>query len=124
MQEILRAAVYAPLPLEIQGRALPGRGDSQVCELFAKEYCLQAVHLLASAHCVLACLGIGRRACLPPHTGAAHTSPELDSSLLRFGLLSLKLEHNIVLSVCRCAQGECQDRLYRESVRAPAALME
>ena len=105
MQEILRAAVDAPLPLEIQGRALPGHGDSQVCELLAKDYCLQAVHLLASAHCLLACLCIGRRACLPPHTGAARTSPELDSSLLCFGSLSLKPEHNVVLSVCQWAQG-------------------
>ena len=32
MQGILRAALDAPLPLEVEGRTLPGHGDAQVCE--------------------------------------------------------------------------------------------
>lgn len=65
LQGILRAAVDAPLPLEIQGRALPGRGDSQVCEPLIKEHCLQeVVHVVASAYCFLACLCTGWLACL------------------------------------------------------------
>lgn len=32
MQGMLRAAVDAPLPLEVEGRALPGHDDAQVCE--------------------------------------------------------------------------------------------
>ena len=57
MQGILRAAVDAPLPLEIEGRALPGHDDAQVGEaLWEAKRCFElcvsskmvAVVLLAS----------------------------------------------------------------------------
>ena len=100
MQGILRAAVDAPLPLEIQGRALPGRGDSQVCKLLAKDYCLQAVHLLASTHCLLACLALaGVLAC---HLTQVQQEQVQNWVHRFFALVFYPASQNTILS-CLCA---------------------